>query len=844
MLGLSLSSSLWSRSQYPAISVLSCILTPRMAESHHSLLPSQEDTISHFPPSGDERSSEDVTRGVGLAITDPAGVDNPRESRSSTSSPRPVSGFFPIPHETPTLSTSHPPGNCPTRSAILQRRLSWVPATVLVLSLYATLFSGLYLAVAIWKPRWNILNHSDRVGSSTAQLLCAFIAKTIELSYVTICVAFLGQVLSRRALVRGSRGISLSDVTMRAWITQPGSMIVHWETLRYSGLTFLGTIALIATFVAMLYTTATQALGEFSFHHNNERLFIVLLVSPKLSMGPVESTTLSGKVFASFSNSKYLARRCQTPIPESMDPIALNTTCLQMEHVGQAYHDYQQWITTWSNLVISENSLADLLRLRPKPSGSISDNTTVSGSWIEVQNITELSAKHGRMMNNITMAMPHGGIPSAAMDPANNIRQPQDTSGEGKYTLEASVPSPAINVLCVGLNESELRPMVYSQWPNADFNPTSWNANPPKDIPAFPSWLNKTVVDDIFGFGEKYGQRPPVFGTIPGLNNTLANTTGVWPANAIYILGKPSVSYPEYVMCSLRVKQTGLCSTRYEVETSGARLISNCEDPTNKLQYDRRYSGVIEGLWSPEWKNIATEWANSLSLGTGITNSQASNTRLLMQMMPDYDPDTNTYSVNPALPTVGEALAVMAGSTLILGSKYAPFVPYWNYSVPGEMLVEPTYQTFDATLQAVGYASGGRELYQNVFYIILAFAFATSALCFTFMVIEARGRLITDFTETQNLFALAVNSPPSAQLNGACGSGPVGRQLKERWFIGMDEGDAHYYIQAKKDETNSSARQTAYNRLESMEIEDKPASPAVNEFRRVSKRWSFLAKFY
>lgn len=49
---------------------------------------------------------------------------------------------------------------------------------------------------------------------------------------------------------------------MRAWIMQPGSMIVHWETLRYSALTFLGAIALVATFVAMLYTTAAEALGE------------------------------------------------------------------------------------------------------------------------------------------------------------------------------------------------------------------------------------------------------------------------------------------------------------------------------------------------------------------------------------------------------------------------------------------------------------------------------------------------------------------------------------------------------------------------------------------------------
>ncbi|CAG7999081.1 unnamed protein product [Penicillium salamii] len=52
----------------------------------------------------------------------------------------------------------------------------------------------------------------------------------------------------------GLWGISILDISIRAWITQLGAIIVYWETLRYSVLTFLGAIALMATFVAMLYT--------------------------------------------------------------------------------------------------------------------------------------------------------------------------------------------------------------------------------------------------------------------------------------------------------------------------------------------------------------------------------------------------------------------------------------------------------------------------------------------------------------------------------------------------------------------------------------------------------------
>lgn len=58
------------------------------------------------------------------------------------------------------------------------------------------------------------------------------------------------------------------------------------------------------------------------------------------------------------------------------------------------------------------------------------DNTTVKGSWINVQNnsLTQLSANYERIVNNVTMAMPHSGIFKAARDPRNGIVQPQDLS--------------------------------------------------------------------------------------------------------------------------------------------------------------------------------------------------------------------------------------------------------------------------------------------------------------------------------------------------------------------------------------------------------------------------------
>ena len=55
------------------------------------------------------------------------------------------------------------------------------------------------------------------------------------------------------------------------------------------------------------------------------------------------------------------------------------------------------------------------------------DNTTVHGSWVDQQSMTDLSKKFdGRIINNITLAMPHAGIFAAAREPINNIMQPQD----------------------------------------------------------------------------------------------------------------------------------------------------------------------------------------------------------------------------------------------------------------------------------------------------------------------------------------------------------------------------------------------------------------------------------
>ena len=89
------------------------------------------------------------------------------------------------------------------------------------------------------------------------------------------------------------------------------------------------------------------------------------------------------------------------------------------------YHNYAQWLTDWTNALVEGNITTNQTG-RPFPVGSLYDNTTVNGSWIDVQDMAENSRNFNRMVNNVSVAMPHAGVYAAANDPKNNIIKPQD----------------------------------------------------------------------------------------------------------------------------------------------------------------------------------------------------------------------------------------------------------------------------------------------------------------------------------------------------------------------------------------------------------------------------------
>jgi hypothetical protein len=403
-----------------------------------------------------------------------------------------------------------PPSYCESRADIWTRRTSWLSITIFALSIYSTVLSAIWFIVAIVQPRWG-RGISSRHGlhPSTATTVTALVAKTIEMTFVTVFISFLGQLLTRRAITRGAKGMTLAEMTMRNWVIQPGSLITHGETLPTAGLTVCGMLALTATVAATFYTTASDA-----------------MVAPKIKDGDWEPAILEGHVRSSYANVQYASAQCASLTDEDEEEAA--NSCMGVQFSGQSYRNLMNFMASWSAIHDNATDASKNLRERPVGTTLLFDNTTMRASWIETHtsNVTQLAeedAYGGRIINNVSMAMPHPGVYQAATAPHNGILQPDDLSGVGEYSIRAGVVSPSINVMCVNMDADELAPLVYTKWEFAnvtkvdntdlDTGHAGWEDEVPQYDPADEGavWLNRTDVDHIFRWGPDYRRRPPVF---------------------------------------------------------------------------------------------------------------------------------------------------------------------------------------------------------------------------------------------------------------------------------------------------------------------------------------------
>lgn len=387
---------------------------------------------------------------------------------------------------------------------------------MLALAVYSTIMSSVWLSVSIKQPTIPFISSKAIFSPSIAGIVVSFLAKTIEISFVAVFVCCLGQALTRRSISLKSRGMTLSEITMRDWINSPGSLVMHFKEIRHALFSRLGILTAIATGGALLYTTASNT-----------------MVAPKLKMGTWEDKPLSGPYFTSYGSIKYAMKNCPI-LFGGKDPIAADReACISVAFCGQSYRDLLDFMATWSKVYENGTSKLTDMKDRPRPTSLLYGNMTMTASWIETQhsNVTASFEKYGRIINNVTMAMPHPGVYAAAKSAKNNILQPDDLGGTGEYAIRAGVVSPAVNVMCVNVAPAEIAPLIYSTWPNSNTKKSGFGeqlipVDGGKWIKDVPHWnatdesrhLNRTVLDDIFKWGPKYGRLPPI---LPAVRNSI-----------------------------------------------------------------------------------------------------------------------------------------------------------------------------------------------------------------------------------------------------------------------------------------------------------------------------------
>lgn len=687
---------------------------------------------------------------------------------------------------------------CATTGDILIPPWSWVTIFICFLAFYSFCFSGVFLGIALAKPRWGrSIGEHGNLSYSTATLLSVLFSKTVELSFLAVLVATIGQILSRRAIARrGTNGISIADLTMRQWILQPGLIFTNSDAVKYAAPTLLGALVLVATIGATFYTTAAEALA-----------------SPKLKFGPWQNLQMVGVVETAFANATFLTGACDTPI--TIDPEAGGTSCLQIDYAGQAYHNFQSYLSNWTQALNNDDDRS-LLAGRPKPVATLNDNTTVLGQWILGGEDRMRSAD--RLINNVTMAMPHANIYNAAQHPSNKIAQPGELAGQGEYFVLGSLPVPALNVLCVGLSTEEVEPFMY--------NGTA------------PFAAGESLVDEIFDFGATDdGKQPaPLFGHLPIVFNTVMNTSNVYgPPSVFLIATPPPEAETDHVICQIKMSQFPGCTTKFHATESGSELSVHCEDDVGNTM---PYESDIVGSYDSNWRYIGSEWLKANALSHGISDGNASIARIITQMTPRFE--AGRTSLSQDLPSISEALAVLAGSTSVMSSLHAPFNQTDRGPGPA------TEETFSASVKYKDYASGGSQDWQAVFYVVLVVVFLINLFCLGYLAKHLfTDGLMTDYSEAQNLFALALMSPPSQSLSGACGAGPEGETYGKRWRLDMektmDSSHPHFYMRCTDDEPSRASDEEVKklnrrSRVRSMmEFSEGAESPALEQYQRLAR---------
>ena len=304
------------------------------------------------------------------------------------------------------------------------------------------------------------------------------------------------------------------------------------------------------------------------------------------------------------------------------------------------------------------------------------------------------------------------------------------------------------------------------------------------------NWYVSTEFDSLFGFSE--AAPPPVFFKFPAANNSRINERNNsqydfrYPAQYL-LLASGQADQTQYNICQMSMSFRRNCSTRLQMSMISSKLSVKCDDPN--MSYDQPID-LAQEYTSANWTNLAYGWAEAIALDTGISDNDAATPYMLAELAP-LGPGFESNR-----PALVESLAILAAHTLLDGMVNAPFNAFWPYNTTS--LNNSVPQFANARVKQTVYRSGiaPESAWQYLFFPILGTVFVLNLACFSYLLYISvfrawfiRGAdprlngLGKDYTETEDLFRIALNSPAPRLGSPMPGAKNEGSVLNARWHL-------------------------------------------------------------
>lgn len=131
---------------------------------------------------------------------------------------------------------------------------------------------------------------------------------------------------------------------------------------------------------------------------------------------------MSGVVKTSFANETYLETSYRSSI-ESNPTQDTDRSFMSVVYSSQGSDCWNTYLTAWGIGKRSQARPFQSQRLTPWTLDR-STQSQINSSWVQIIDMQNAFNKFGRVVNNVTLAIPHPGILKAARTSSNSIAQP------------------------------------------------------------------------------------------------------------------------------------------------------------------------------------------------------------------------------------------------------------------------------------------------------------------------------------------------------------------------------------------------------------------------------------